>query len=132
MTDGSSPGGVATCGGLLTNVEVRSRARAAFAQTSAAYERARHYYDVLLPIRQQVLEQTQLQYNAMQIGAFQLLVAKQQQIETAAAAIDGLRDYWLARAELDQLMNGAMPSRRDAGAAENMRSLAAPRNEGDH
>ena len=42
----------------------------------------------------------------MQIGAFQLLQAKQQEIEAGGQYIETLRDYWLARTELDQLLSG--------------------------
>ena len=64
----------------------------------------------MLPLRNEIVEQTQLQYNAMQLGPFQLLIAKQQQIDAGAAYIRALRDYWLARTELDQLLNGRMPA----------------------
>ena len=64
----------------------------------------------MLPLRQQIVEQTQLQYNAMQIGAFQLLQAKQEQIDAGNAYIRTLRDYWVARTELDLLLSGRMAS----------------------
>ncbi|MGE5219782.1 MAG: hypothetical protein ACM3SP_22505, partial [Chloroflexota bacterium] len=39
----------------------------------------------------------------------QLLRAREQQIETAAAYVEALRDYWLARADLTQLLSGRLP-----------------------
>ena len=91
-------------------VDVRSRTRAARDAVTAAREQAEHYRRVVLPLRNEIVEQTQLQYNAMQLGPFQLLIAKQQQIDAGAAYIRALRDYWLARTELDQLLNGRMPA----------------------
>jgi outer membrane protein, heavy metal efflux system len=46
----------------------------------------------------------------MQLGPFQLLRAREQQIQTAVAYIETLRDYWLARGDLGQLMSGRLPS----------------------
>ena len=93
-----------------TAIEIRSRVRAADEAVAAARDEARYYEQVILPLRQQIVEQTQLQYNAMQIGAFQLLQAKQQQIDAGNAYIRTLRDYWVARTELDLLLSGRMAS----------------------
>ena len=93
-----------------TAVEVRSRVRATHESVAAARDQARYYERVILPLRQQIVEQTQLQYNAMQVGAFQLLLAKQQQIDAGNAYIRALRDYWVARTELDLLLNGRLAS----------------------
>ena len=108
-----------------TAVEVRSRVRATHESVAAARDRARYYEQVILPLRQQIVEQTQLQYNAMQVGAFQLLLAKQQQIDTGNAYIQALRDYWIARTELDLLLNGRMAS-LGGGMSEANSSSASP------
>lgn len=73
-------------------------------------ERALYYRDILLPLVERVLNETQLQYNAMQLGVFDLLQARGQQIRAAMAYIDTLRDYWLARTDLEQMLNGRLPS----------------------
>jgi len=44
----------------------------------------------------------------MQLGPIQLLRAREQQIETGAAYVEVLRDYWLARTELAQLLSGRL------------------------
>ena len=103
-------------------VEIRAEARAGAIRLRAARNRVDDYRNVILPLKQQVLEQTQLQYNAMQVGVFQLLQARQQQVEAAARYIQSLRDYWLARAQLAQIMNGRLtrteePAGRPAGFA---------------
>jgi cobalt-zinc-cadmium efflux system outer membrane protein len=89
-------------------VEVRSRVRAANAVVSSAHDRARYYRMVVLPLRQQIVDQTQLQYNAMQVSAFQLLQAKRDQIEAGASYIGALRDYWIARTRLEQIVSGRL------------------------
>jgi outer membrane protein, heavy metal efflux system len=100
-----------------TAVEVRAEARAAAIRLRAARERANYIRRVVLPLRQRIVEQSQLQYNAMQIGVFPLLQARQQQVQAAADYIRALRDYWLARAQVEQVVNGRLPRGGSAGAA---------------
>lgn len=92
-----------------TAVRIRAAARAIAARLVAAKKSAAYYKEVLLPLRQQIVDETQLQFNAMSVGAFQLLQAKRDQIETARAYVDLLRDYWTSRARLDQLLAGRLP-----------------------
>jgi outer membrane protein, heavy metal efflux system len=40
----------------------------------------------------------------------QLIRAREQQIETGVSYIAAVRDYWLARAELEQMLTGSLPS----------------------
>jgi cobalt-zinc-cadmium efflux system outer membrane protein len=42
----------------------------------------------------------------MQIGPFQLLQAKQEEVKTGAESVKALRDYWIARAELEKAVGG--------------------------
>jgi cobalt-zinc-cadmium efflux system outer membrane protein len=91
-------------------IELKNFAHAAAARLKAARESALEYRDVLLPLRQRVLDQTELEYNAMATGVFQLLSAKRQEIETARAYVDVLREYWIARNEVERLEAGRMPS----------------------
>ncbi len=102
---------------VATAVEIRAAVRAARNRTLSAFERARHYRRVLLPLRKQVLEQTVLQYNAMQIGVFQLLQARRDELDAARAYIDTLREYWMTRADLDQLLAGRLADSVTASAA---------------
>jgi cobalt-zinc-cadmium efflux system outer membrane protein len=87
-------------------VEIRSQVRSAYARMNSARIRCEHYRREVLPLQQQVLDQTQLHYNAMQVGVFQLLAAKQAQIDAGREYIEALRDYWLARAELEKAIGG--------------------------
>ncbi len=87
-------------------VRVRSELRATASRVLTLKARAQHYRDVIIPLRHRVLEETQKQYNAMQVGAFQLLDAKQREIEAGGQYVEALRDYWIARTELDQILSG--------------------------
>jgi cobalt-zinc-cadmium efflux system outer membrane protein len=90
-------------------VRVRATARALQERMRAAQDRALYYRDILLPLRERIVNEAQLQYNAMQIGVFQLLREREQQIEAGVAYVDALRAYWLARADLEQISSGRLP-----------------------
>jgi cobalt-zinc-cadmium efflux system outer membrane protein len=89
-------------------VRVRSRARALLAATGDAAERAGYYREVVLPLRERIVQETQLQYNAMQVSAFQLLQAKRDQVRAGGEYIDALREYWTNRSRLELLLAGRM------------------------
>jgi len=91
-------------------VRIRSTARAVRERLQGAQDRALYYRDILLPLRERIVNETQLQYNAMQLGVFDLLRSREQQIQAAIAYIEILRDYWLARTDLGQLLSGRLPS----------------------
>jgi cobalt-zinc-cadmium efflux system outer membrane protein len=111
-------------------VEVRSAARAARDRLVAVRERAAYCRDVLLPVRHEVLRESQLQYNAMQIGVFQLLTAKREEIEAGAQYIESLRDYWMARANLELILAGR--NTLGTGDATNSSATGASTERKDH
>jgi cobalt-zinc-cadmium efflux system outer membrane protein len=90
-------------------VRIRSTARAVRDRMEGSRDRALYYRDIMLPLRERIVNEAQVQYNAMQLSPFQLLRAKEQQIETAAAYVDTLRDYWLAHGDASQLLSGRLP-----------------------
>jgi outer membrane protein, heavy metal efflux system len=91
-------------------VRIRSTARAIRDRMEGARDRALYYRDIMLPLRERIVNESQLQYNAMQLGPFQLLRAKEEQIETAVAYIDTLREYWLATGDIGQILSGRLPT----------------------
>jgi cobalt-zinc-cadmium efflux system outer membrane protein len=74
-------------------IEVRSNVRLAYAQMTGARNRAGYFTSTILPLQQRMLEQTQLLYNAMTVGVFQLLQAKQAQITAGRAYINELKEF---------------------------------------
>lgn len=81
----------------------------------AAVER---YKAVVVPLRERMVRLTQQQYNAMQLGLMQLLQAKQQQVIAYQEYIEAVRDYWIARGDLERSIGLSAP-------AENMDRSAA-------
>src|SRR5262249_2515212 len=92
---------------LALAADVRSDVRAARDRMLLARRQVEYFKSTALPARTRVTEESQLQYNAMQIGPFQLLQAKQEEVKTGADSIEALRDYWVARAELEKGVGGS-------------------------
>jgi len=71
-----------------------------------ARARVEYYRDVIIPRRQRIVELTKLEHNAMLVGVFQLLQAKQNEAQVRRDFIDAQLDYWAARNNLDRALNG--------------------------
>ena len=82
-------------------VEVRAEVRAGREKLLAAQERARHYRDTVLPLKERIVALVQQQYNFMLDGPFELLAARQAEIAAERDHIAALGDYWIARVELE-------------------------------
>ena len=91
-------------------VRIRSAVRTSRNELLIAERRVEHYQDVLLPLREQIIEETQRQYNAMELGVFQLIAARRDQVRTAQEYVIALREYWHARATMDQILAGRIVS----------------------
>ena len=89
-------------------VDIRAAVRAARRRLTTARQTALFYQNEILPLRRKIVEQVQLQYNAMQVGTPRLLLAKQQQIEIARAYVQSLYNYHVAQVELDQILAGRL------------------------
>jgi outer membrane protein, heavy metal efflux system len=90
--------------------EARSEVRLARAELLAARRIAERYQVAILPMRDKVVDESQLFYNGMFLGLYQLLDVKREQVEAHAQSIAAVRDYWLARADLERAAGGQVPS----------------------
>lgn len=91
-------------------IEIRSEVRTAFSRMATARKKAAFYRRSVLPVQQAVTDQTQLLFNGMFVGVFQVLEAKQDQIDAARDYIRALADYWLARTELEKVLGRRLPT----------------------
>ncbi len=87
-------------------INARSEVREAYGNYRAAYDIARHQRDEIVPLRQRISDENVLRYNGMLIGVFELLADARVQIASVNSAIDTLRDFWLAQADLDMALIG--------------------------
>lgn len=91
-------------------IAIRSAVRQARARVQSSHARARQYQAVIVPTLRRVTQQTLLQYNAMQVGVFQVLSAKREELDAQLASLDTLREYQSALAEMDALLAGVRVS----------------------
>ncbi|TWI69545.1 outer membrane protein TolC [Pseudoduganella lurida] len=89
-----------------TATQARSEAREAYAAYRASFELAKHYRDVVIPLRKRVSDETLLRYNGMLLSTFELLADAREQTVAVAAAIEAQKDYWIAAATLDAALGG--------------------------
>ena len=89
-----------------TAINARSEVREAYGNYRSAYDIARHHRDEIVPLRQRIAEENVLRYNGMLIGVFELLADARVQIASVNSAIESLRDFWIAQADLDMALIG--------------------------
>jgi cobalt-zinc-cadmium efflux system outer membrane protein len=88
------------------NLELRSEARARFASAEAARQIAEIHRTSILPLSADVFEGMQLDFNAMQIGIFDLLKARSDRLDAGLQSIRATAGYWRAQSDLDLLLAG--------------------------
>jgi outer membrane protein, heavy metal efflux system len=87
-------------------VDVRSQIRELRDELTSKREIARFYQDELLPGQRRILNESLANYNAMEIGNFELFTIKAEQARTEREYVDAARDYWITRAELERAVGG--------------------------
>jgi hypothetical protein len=97
-----------------TAVNARSEAREAYLGYRSSYDMARHYREEIVPLKKRISEENVLRYNGMLISVFELLADARSQIAGVNSAIEALRDFWIAQADLDMALIGK-PNMSTAG-----------------
>jgi cobalt-zinc-cadmium efflux system outer membrane protein len=87
-------------------IDIRSETREAGARAEAQRSLVLYYRDELCPERKRILDLTATQYNSMLKGGYDLLLAKQNEIAAQRGYVEALRDYWIARADLERAIGG--------------------------
>jgi cobalt-zinc-cadmium efflux system outer membrane protein len=90
-------------------VDVRSEVRENYAALQTRYDIASYQRNTVLPLSEAVLRETQLEYNGMLLGIYDLIDDTRNQIEAGREYVEALRDYWIAEAELTQSVGGTLP-----------------------
>ena len=93
-------------------IDIRSEVREARDRALAKKDLAAYYRDTLIPERKRVLDLTLTSYNAMLKGPYDLLLARQNELAAERGYIEALRDYWIARADLERAVGGHLTSVR--------------------
>lgn len=88
---------------------MRSEIRVHRAELVAARRKVEYYQQKVLPRAGSITDLTLQQYNAMQIGTYQLLETRSDQLAAHREYVEALRDYWVARGELELAVGGRLP-----------------------
>jgi cobalt-zinc-cadmium efflux system outer membrane protein len=83
-------------------IDARSDVRAARARVLSSRAVVDQYAKVLVPTRENLVKLSQQQYDAMLLGVFQLIQAKQSELAAYRELIEAVRDYWIARSDLER------------------------------
>ena len=89
-------------------INIRSEVREARDQLVAARDLTSYIGKKLLPTQKEALNLTLQQYNYMLKGAYDLLLAKQNEVAAERSYIEAWRDYWIARTELERAVGGKL------------------------
>lgn len=90
-------------------VDARSQIREGRVALQTARAKAAYVRETVLPRRMVVGTRAMERYNAMLIGAFELLEIRQGQVEAQHELLEARRAYWVARAELEWAVGGRLP-----------------------
>ncbi|MGD9042169.1 MAG: TolC family protein [Desulfobacterales bacterium] len=92
-------------------IEIRSEIRSLRNHLIMKRNLIDHYRSTVLPLREQIVDLTLKNYNYMLKGAFDLLMAKQQEFEGYQNYLEAVRDYWIIRADMQRSLGGSLPTR---------------------
>ncbi len=90
-------------------IEVRAEVREAAVRARVAHGAVEHYRSAVLPLADRVVDETLKFYNGMLVGVYELLTAKQSQVNAARDYIAAWRDFWIAWADLEHAVGGDLP-----------------------
>lgn len=110
-------------------IRARSQVRESYTAYRTAYDLARHYRDEIVPLRKRISEENLLRYNGMLISVFELLADSRDQAQAVEAAIEAVRDYWIADANLETALTTGTPP---ASPAMRASPTASPADSEDH
>jgi outer membrane protein TolC len=89
-------------------INARSEAREAYGAYSSARAIAAKYEQEVLPLRETIAAETELQYNAMQVDAFTLLETARANAAAKVASIEARRNFWIAYTDLSAAVLGGV------------------------
>ena len=91
--------------------DVRSEIKQKRDRLFAARTLVEEYRDSIIPIRQKINEETQKHYNYMLLGNYDLIRAKQNEILANKEYIESLKEYWIARSDLEKAVSSKLGGR---------------------
>lgn len=93
---------------IARSIDARSEIRVSRDELWRTRNAVELYRTVLVPLRERIVELSQQHYNGMLIGVYDLMRAKQNEIRTDRDYIEAVRDYWIARTNLERAAGGTL------------------------
>jgi len=95
----------------------RAEARAAHLEVTGKHDIARHWRDVVLPLRRTIDDEALKSYNGMITSTFELIEDARDGLEAQLGAAEAKRDYWLAETDVTAAIWGgsATAGKSDGG-----------------
>ena len=115
------------CDALALAVTVRSRARLLEERSTTLVDQARSIREVELAQHSRLVTETLREFNAMQIGVFDVFEAKERELSVRLEEIDLVRDLAIARLDMAELLSGSLGT---AHSEERTSRESAPPREG--
>jgi len=87
-------------------IRIRSEVREARDTLKINRDQVTYFTKEVIPLNVKSVNQTLLQYNAMQVSAYDLFQTKQHELETERNYVSSWRDYWISRSQLETAVGG--------------------------
>lgn len=98
-------------------IDIRSDVRALHDKLASLRETARFYQKEIVPTERAVAAGTQLRYNGMLLGNYEVFATRAEEADAEQKSIEALRDYWITRTELERVVGGNLRPRRSTKTA---------------
>lgn len=108
VTDATSPLGA----------QIAAEVRDAYTTMLVAYDTARFQREQVIPAAQVMLEEMQLNYNAMLEDVYALIEAGRENVAAGQEYVENAAEFWIAHAELADLVGGRLPPAPTTGLAD--------------
>jgi cobalt-zinc-cadmium efflux system outer membrane protein len=89
--------------------EIRSGVKQGYDRLQVARSLVEEYRNSVIPLREKITRETLKHYNYMLVGNFDLIRAKQEEIIGHQQYVESLKDYWIARADLEKVLSSKLP-----------------------
>jgi outer membrane protein, heavy metal efflux system len=111
---------------LAEAAKISSEVRSALNKVRLAESQIKFDKDEIIPLTKDIFRNTQLQYNAMLTGVFDLLHSKRAELKASEIYNRALRDYWISVTELKKAAGGEIElssEQKNAPSAEREASI---------
>ncbi|MGE5196670.1 MAG: TolC family protein, partial [Anaerolineae bacterium] len=92
-------------------LEVKAQVKAAQEKLLRSRKIVEHYAYLMLPLAKKIVDSSQVQYNIMAYGVYDLLRNKREELRAQINYGMALRDYWAARSALELIVGGKLKNK---------------------